>query len=144
MVSLPKFCAFWVAGSSQGVIASRSIAVVLRCDSIEKARRDSIASPKKLDAHGGIGGSGKKVDNSAAYGVLANRADHVAPHVAEIEKPPLQTFPTGLVTGTQCEAELVEARARHQTLTNRGDRRQDDSRSAVREIGEQGHSRAAL
>ena len=71
----------------------------LRFDRKVAQRFDRVA--EELDAHGRVGGCGKKVDDAAAHRVLADRADHVAARVAKVEEPLLKLLETGRRAGTQ-------------------------------------------
>ena len=53
-------------------------------------------------------------------------------------------LPAGVVAGAQHEARFFESRATHHVLAHGGDRRQNDARRAIGEIGKKRYARAAF
>ena len=62
---------------------------------------------KEIDAHGLLRFRGKHVQNSAAYGVLADHFDGLAPLVADALQVGDHFFEWQLLSGTDAEGELA-------------------------------------
>ncbi len=114
----------------------------LRLDRESAHRLNRVA--EELETYRSVGTRGEEVDDATADGVLTDRTYNIDSGVAQIEEARLQRLPARLAARMQREVQFVETRARHQTLANGRNGRQNDARGVACEIGEQRQPGAAF